>query len=286
MQRAQRGTESYGTRLQSLPVPDDTLLLRFQHDPKAAWDEFLDRYADVMFRHLQRLRFDYDDAMDCFTYVCEKLAEQDFRRLRGVRHTGKSGELTPWLLKVVERFSVSWIWSRDGRKRMFKPVGRLSARDQRVFELHFRAGLSPLAILEQLRIELHEEVSPGQVFDALERIHNVLSPNKRWRLLSNLARARGPASLDELREEPGSFEPVAEDSDPERELIHRQEEVRLQELIGALEPRLRLVVQLRYDDGLELGEIAGILRVSNARAKECLAEAAAELRSLLERKSR
>lgn len=265
---------------------DDELLRLFHRDGARAWDLFLDRYADAIFRHLQRLRFDYDDAMDSFTYICEKLAENDFRRLRTVRHTGQSGELTPWLLKVVERLSVNWIWSQKGRHRLFKPIAKLSESDRRVFEMHFRYGLSPVSIYEQLRVELQQEIALGDVFDALERIHGALSPVKRWRLMCQLTRARGALSLDQLRDDPDApFEPAAADDDPESGLMRREEEQRMERVLAMLNPRERLVVQLRYEDGLELREIAEILHLDNREVKEHMASASRTLRLALEKEA-
>jgi RNA polymerase sigma factor (sigma-70 family) len=268
------------------PPSDDDLLRLLQRNGQRAWDLFLDRYANKIFRHLQRLGFDYDDAMDCFTYVCEKLFENDFRRLRAVRHTGRSGELTPWLLKVVERLSVNWIWSQKGRHRLFKPIAELSESDRRVFELHFRRGLTPLAIHEQLRVELHQEIELGDVFDALERIHGALSPAKRWRLMCQLARGRGAVSLDQLRDDPDApFEPRAEDVDAETRMIEREEEERMESLLAMLTPRERLIVQLRYEEGLELRDIGAMLRIDEREVKEGLAKAARTLRRALEKEA-
>lgn len=268
------------------PPNDDELLRLFLRHGARAWDLFLDRYADVIFHHLQRLRFDYDDAMDCFTYICEKLVENDFRRMRAIHHTGRSGELTPWLLKVVERLSVNWIWSQKGRYRLFKPIAKLSKSDQRVFEMHFRYGLSPVSIYEQLRVELQQEMALGDVFDALERIHGALSPVKRWRLLCQLARARGALSLDQLRDDADApFEPAAADDDPESGLIRREEQQRMERVLAMLNPRERLIVQLRYEDGLEFREIAAILHLDDREVKEHMASASRTLRLALKKEA-
>ncbi len=111
-------------------ISDTDLLTLFRCDPQQAWKLFIDRYADFIFSHLHTSGFNYDQAMDRFVYVCEKLCEQDFRKLRMIRYAGRSGDLTPWLRKVIKNLCINWAWSAEGRRRLFKSVERLSPRDR------------------------------------------------------------------------------------------------------------------------------------------------------------
>lgn len=262
-------------------VTDDELLVLFRDDPSRAWGLFLDRHADPIFRQLQHLGFDYDQAMDRFTYICEKLSENGFRRMRAIRHTGKAGELTPWLRTVVERLCINWLWSTEGRDRMFRSIESLPAFDRRVFELHFRRGLTPGAIHETLRMEMQQDVALADVFDALENIFARLSPNRIWRLLSQLSRSRGPLSIDSLaRDEDGTFpfEPADPAMTPEEELIQREESEQAAQRIERLEARDRLILRMRYDDSLEPAEIARALRIDEEEVRRRLRSAVSSLR--------
>jgi RNA polymerase sigma factor (sigma-70 family) len=264
------------------PVTDDELLVLFREDPDRAWGLFLDRYADSMFRQLQRLGWDYDEAMDRFTYICEKLSEKGFRRMLAIRHTGTAGELTPWLRTVVERLSISWLWSVEGRDRMFRTIAALPALDQRVFELHFRHGLTPGAIHEQICVETQQPLAVADVFDALENIFARLSPNRIWRLLSQLSRTRGPLSIERLAERSDDsttpWEPADPGLTPEERLIQREESEQAGRLLDALPVRDRLILRMRYDDALDPAQIASLLRIDEDAVRNRLRAALTTLR--------
>lgn len=59
-------------------LSDTELLMLFHRDPQRAWELFIEKYADPLFSYLHNLGFNYDQAMDRFVYICEKLCEQDF----------------------------------------------------------------------------------------------------------------------------------------------------------------------------------------------------------------
>jgi DNA-directed RNA polymerase specialized sigma24 family protein len=259
-------------------LSDEEILLLFQSDPERAWRSFIDRYADAVYTELRRMGFDYDQAMDRFVFVFEKLAENDYRRLKTVRFAGRNGELTPWLSKVVRNLCVNWAWSEHGRRRLLKPIATMPRRDQRVFELYFWKGLSPALIHEQLRLE-HERIALVDVLDALERIFECLSQTKLWRLLSNLARHRAAVSLDESDEGTGlTLDPADTRSDPERSLLEREAVERLDSALADLRPRERLVVQFRYEEGMALTEIAEMLNINRRTVARMLEEVLEKLR--------
>jgi hypothetical protein len=251
-------------------LSDTELLALFHSQPQRAWEVFVERYADTIFSYLHHLGFDYDQAMDQFVYVCEKLCEQDFRRLKAVRYAGQRGELTPWLRTVIKNLSVSFIWSVEGRKRLLKPITKLPLYQQRIFELYFWKGLSPVVICEQLQLE-HQAISLIEVFDALETIFSHLSQKKLWRLMSKLSRVRGEVSLDEVDEESGVGIQIADRSaNPEEALLAREEDERLSQALAVLTPKERLLVQLRYEEGRALKEVAEMLRLNEGEVKAIL----------------
>lgn len=263
-------------------LSDVEVLTLFHRDPERAWELFIERYADVILSDLRRLGFDYDQAMDRFVYVCQKLCEDDFRRLKTIQHTGSKGDLTPWVRKVVKHLCINWVWSADGRKRLLKPIAQLPAREQRVFELYFWKGLLPSEIYELLRFGHQLDIDLIEVFDALERIFSHLSQKKLWRLMTSLARRRGAVSLDEIAEETGiSFDPVDAKPNPEEALIQKEAEERINRALDGLSPREQLIVQFRYEEGMAAKEIAEMLHVSEHEVKRSLKATLDKLRRVL-----
>lgn len=263
-------------------ISDGELLALFQQEPERAWSLFCEKHADFIYTVLRRAGFDYDAAMERFVYIFEKLCEQDFRRLRSIKYAGNEGDLTPWLRQVVRNMSINWLWSEDGRKRMFGFVTEMPKRSQRTFELYFWQGQTPFEIYETLRLEHDETVEVGDVFDSLEMIFARLSQKKLWRLLSGLNRSRKTLSLDyEDGETQIALEPVDEADDPEENLQKKEDLGRLTEALKNLSTREKLVVQFRYEETLTLGEIAKMLGWEEREAVNLHKSALYKLRKIL-----
>lgn len=262
-------------------ISDEELLALFHSEPLRAWEIFIDKHADTIFRTLQHAGFDYDQAMERFVYVCEKLSEQNFRRLRTIQYAGSLGELTPWLRLVVKRLSINWAWSQEGRDRLFTSISNLSKREQRIFELYFRGGLLPTEIHERL-LQEHERIELADVFESLENIFAHLSENKLWKLLSQLNRARQTLSLDETDEETGfQIEPVDECDNPEERLMRREENARFEKALESLSVKEKLVLEFRYEETLSVKEIAEMLKMEEREVKNLLKSSFYKLRKVL-----
>ncbi len=269
-----------GIKTSTVPLPDAELPSLFERDPRRAWELFNERYADVIFSHLQRLGFDYDQAMDRFVYICEKLCEQDFRRLKSIRYAGRFGDLKPWIQTVVKRLSINWAWSVNGRKRLLKPIQRLPLQEQRIFELYFWKGLLPSVIQEQIQLE-QKQISLPEVFEGLEHIFSVLSQKKLWRLVSNLVRIRRELSLDAVDDETGiGLELVDRKANPEETLMAKEAEDRMNRVLNGLSPRERLLIQFRYQEGMGVKEVAEMLKVPERDVRNELKSALAHLRAI------
>jgi len=252
-------------------LTDEKLLALFHEDGERAWDLFLDRYADFLLSCLRHLGFDHDEAMDRFVYVCEKLCEDDFRRFRSVRFLGSEGELIPWLRTVARNLSVSWAWSVDGRRRLFKSIAELPRRTQRVFELYFWQGLTPSRVYEELRAEEQEDMGFVTVLGELETIFAHLDDGQLWRLMSGLLRGREAVAVGVEDPRTGiAFEPPANDDGPEAALLRKERREDLERRLGELTARDRLILQLRYEESLSLAEVAEIVGVSVSTVKGSL----------------
>lgn len=251
---------------------DTELIELFRNDGDRAWNLFLDRHADFILSVLRHLGFDHDEAMDRFVFVCEKLAEDRYRRLRTVQFAGRDGELIPWLRTVVRNLAVSWAWSVDGRRRLFRSIEELPHRAQRVFELYFWQGMPPSNVYEALLSEGRwESITFKDVLEDLELIYQHLDAGQRWRLMSRLIRGREALSVGVEDPQTGLvFEPPANDDGPEAMLLRSERRAALERELETLAARDRLILQLRYEESLSLAEIARIVRVSVSTVKGSL----------------
>lgn len=263
----------------SRTLSDDQLLQYFATEPEAAWDLFIERYADLVLATLHHLGFDHDESMDRFVYICEKLCEHDFQRLRSIRHTGDRGELVPWLRTVVKNLSVSWAWSVDGRRRLFKSIADLPARQRRVFELYFWRGLTASEIHQQLRAETSQQLHLLDVLDALEDVFSHLNANQRWRLMSQLLRHRETLPIGPRDAEDGlAVDPPSPEADPETALLRQERQGAVDSALADLAARDRLILHLRYDEALTLAEVAQIMSLSLSTVKTSIRRSLSRLR--------
>jgi RNA polymerase sigma-70 factor, ECF subfamily len=77
------------------------------------------------------------------------------------------------------------------------------------------------------------------------------------------------------------FEEDAADADPERRMFNRQLGQRIEDALGELTPRERMVFELRHYQGLRLRNIGETLGTSEEAAKNCLFRATQKMRAVL-----
>jgi len=87
--------------------------------------------------------------------------------------------------------------------------------------------------------------------------------------------AEGP--IDRLE----SFEEDAAESDPERTMLNRQLKQKIEDALGDLTPRERMVFELRHYQGLRLRMIGEMLGTTEEAAKNCLFRATQKMRNVL-----
>lgn len=284
-----------------MPQPSDAeILARLTAEPESAWKLFLERHAETILALLARLGFTGDEAMDRFVYVCEKLTEDQFRRLRSVRFLGREGELIPWLAQVVRRLAINWAQSEEGRRRLFRPLERLPRRAQQAFELHFWHGLSAAEIWQRLRAEGETALTLLEVYEDLSTAFSALDATRRWRLLAQLHRRREPlaisptgaigaigaigGSTEGASEATPSFHPADPGPSPEADALRREEEALLGNVLGGLAARERLILRLHFDEGLALAEVAEVTGLSKRQAGRILRQLLDRLRAALAEK--
>jgi RNA polymerase sigma-70 factor (ECF subfamily) len=78
-----------------------------------------------------------------------------------------------------------------------------------------------------------------------------------------------------------SYEQEGAGSDPERTLWNRELKDRIEDALGGLTPRERMVFELRHYQGLRLRNIGEMLGTSEEAAKNCLFRATQKMRSVL-----
>jgi RNA polymerase sigma factor (sigma-70 family) len=266
---------------------EEEILARVRREGAGAWEEFLDGFAGVLFRVVALFADTYDERMDLFLYLCDRLREDGMRRVRAFQRRAEAPcRFSTYLTVVAKNLAVDFLRSKEGRYRPFSRVASLDETDRLLFEYHLRDGASmeeTRSLLEGrhgIRLSLEEASRRAGAVGA------TLSANQRWKLLARLASRRRTLSIDPveeaaLRDDRPALPLPGPGGDPEQPLREREARRILQEALAAVGPRQRLALTLRFRDSLSAQEVARTLAVSASQAEALIRDAVAEVRRRL-----
>lgn len=205
---------------------ENILIQLNSREPHDAWDRFLHFYAALIFQVARHFESDPDRTSDCFQFICERLCEDRFRRLRRFKPDG-SATFSTWLRAVVRNLCLDWRRKEFGRRRPFRSISRLSHLDQEVFRCIYQRGMSTDETVLSLQSSF-SAVTARRIAESRERIEQQLTTKQRWLLgarsmKKSVSAFDGPEGLPLTIPDPGL--------DPEAQAL-------LAERQGALAPAL------------------------------------------------
>ncbi len=103
----------------------------------AGWVAFLETYSTVLHSFARQFEVDNCTSGDCFEFVCAKLSDNNFRRLKAFKPEGPA-KFRTWLTAVTANLCRDWRRSAYGRQRLPESVRQLPEFDQLVFECLFQ----------------------------------------------------------------------------------------------------------------------------------------------------
>lgn len=220
----------------------------------AAWASFVDLYSPLIMKAVHQFEFEQDRAGECYLYICEKLCDNGFQRLLKF-NTGGRAQFSTWLSTVVYHLCVDWHRREYGRAQLLPAITALPAFDQSVFRLHFEQSMDREACLQTLRDEF-PDLTRQQLSDAVARVHRVLTPRQRWQLSVRQRRRQGGDHRVEGLVDTGPA--------PEEAAHTTQEQARLRRAMETLDSDQRLILQLRFQQGLTLKKIGEVMHLGDA----------------------
>lgn len=238
------------------PVAARDRLARLGSDDPDAWPEFLREYAPVLLQVARDVERDPDAVSDAFLFICEQLAARRCAKLRQFNPDGTASFLT-WLRVVAWNLAIDARRRRLGRFRPLAAIRGLPLLQQRLFRLRHEEGLT----FDQAFATLQPEfpgLMPAALNDADEQVARRLDSRQRWLLATRRPRVE---SMDSVLDESGAevtLELQDEAPDPQWRLLAEQDRARLTQALARLEPAERLLLQLRYEEGLTLARVAHV----------------------------
>ncbi len=236
-----------------------SLTRRFLTDPARAYHDLLVLYAEMIKRMIRRFFRDWDDVMDVFTSVCERLQANDYAALRRFK---QGSPLEPWLSVITSNAS------RDKARR--NRVGgappslleKLEPFERLVYRAHYLQRAEHDVIAETASARLGTTYSTADVRDAIVRIDTLLGVEKRWSILHLIALRARSVSVDELIDL--GLDPVAdEEADFEEVTSERAQRKQLTAAFDEMEDEDKLLIQLRFEQNLTAVQIADVMGYDN-----------------------
>lgn len=241
-------------------------------DPKSAWENFLLWYSDLIYTVIKQFARDQDDAGDCFLFICEKLADKHYRRLRAFRPDGRARFFT-WLRAVARNLCLDWHRARFGRRQAFRSIAKLGAVQQHIFTLIFQKSLPTEEAWKALAAAF-----PGILYEEFERecekVRGLLTSRQLW-LLSTATRSE--ESLESDQENKLVLELLDPRPDPETVAALQQTHTAVTNALARLDEGNRLLMRLRFSEGLSLQAVAELLGLKDAQTADRRIQAALEL---------
>lgn len=228
-------------------------------DAGPAWVAFLNRFSRLIMNTANQFEYEQDRINECFLFVCEKLNDDGFRRLLKFNTRG-SAKFHTWLGTVVFNLCVDWHRKEFGRVILLPAITALPAFDQSVYRLVIEQGMNKEASFQTLRADF-PELTRAMVAIALSRIYSLLTPRQRWQIsVRNRGRKQTRGGLDQ-----GQVERLPDPgSGPETQAQKQQELEAMQNAMTQLPTDQRLLLRLRYQEGLSLKKIAQLKKLGDA----------------------
>ena len=224
-------------------------------DSDTAWDLFLSSHRGLILATVRHYVQDYDDVMDVFARVCERLRADRLARLR--RYADKpqdfhTARFSTWLVAVLRNLIIDWFRHRDGRKQLSTAARALPPVQRHIYEHVFLNGRSHVEAYELLASR-ESGLTFGQFLKALAATYRAVSTGRRGFLAADLA---GPVHLtpDALPDEQATLNREPEDSPA------------LLDALQALPLDEQMAIQLFVLEELPAAEVARLVGWPNAKA--------------------
>jgi RNA polymerase sigma factor (sigma-70 family) len=106
----------------------------------AGWQKFVLKYANVIYRAIDKYCDDYDEKMAVFLHILEKLREECFSRLSRFEGNAK---LSTWLTVVSRHLALDFLRAKYGRDFRLKKIRVVSYDAAPSFLKHLAGTLTP-----------------------------------------------------------------------------------------------------------------------------------------------
>jgi RNA polymerase sigma factor (sigma-70 family) len=245
-----------------------------------AWPAFLQEFSPLILQVVRRHERQTDRVADCYLFVCEHLAADNAARLRRFRTDG-AATFDTWLRLIVHNLWLDWRRREFGRYRPPVTIGSASRLEQDIFGLRWEQGL-PADQAYGILSGRHPGLTWAAFEQADEGLARRLSARQRWLLITRRPRLDPLVRPDDEGNERDREDLAAEGPTPEDQTLFRSRRQELARALEQLDAEDRLIVRLRFEQGLTLEEVGqaagcGDAKRTDRRIRSILARLRAQL---------
>ncbi len=249
-------------------------LTRENPEQALAWRTFLKRYSKLILKIAWRYSYNYDEVMDKYLFICSKLKEDNYKKLKQFNiYDKKRPKLSTWLTIIIRHLCVDEIRKRTGRNRYPLAVMRLDDFHRKVFDLYYLKGHS-ISEIEEMGISKLSNKKYSSVSQAVNFIHKSISSKTETKFKKSVEK-----SFVEFDEK------YMTKFDNENEDFLKVFNEKIDRLIDDLPDTDGMIIKLKYWEGLSVTEIAKIVRCSRREVCNRLEHSLKILKKLAEDKA-
>lgn len=216
-----------------------------------AWKQFLQAFSPTIVAVVRQYEPGKQGLQDGFLFVCEKLSDNQFRRLTAWKEQ-EGVAFTGWLRAVVSRLCVDWYRKQHGRPRPFRSIAKLSELERQVYHCRFEQGMSIQSCHATLSA-CYTELTAIQLAGIIRKLNVVLTSRQHW-LLS--VRQSATVSLDSAQSDRSIPADLVNEQTPASFAASEETSAQLETALNELTDEQQLLLKLRYRHGLALKEVA------------------------------
>jgi RNA polymerase sigma factor (sigma-70 family) len=248
--------------MQGHPV-EQMLIGLASEDWGQAWSEFLEIYSPLILQVVHQFENEEEHAGECFLFVCEQLSANGCRRLRHFEPAGPA-KFSTWLRVVARNLCLDWRRKEIGRPRVLRSVSRLGALDQQVVDCVYERGMSLRETLLTLQAS-HPKLTEEQLSDSLQRVRESLSARQLWLLGRRHTKIQSLERDSATGDGTVATQIAASDPSPEALAEFAERRSALTRALSCLDKDERLLLRLRYEEGLTLEQVSRLAGLGNAQ---------------------
>jgi RNA polymerase sigma factor (sigma-70 family) len=219
-----------------------------------AWTQFLQVFSSTIVAVVRQYEHAEQGLEDGFLFVCEKLSDNQFRRLTAWKEQ-EGVAFAGWLRAVVSRLCVDWYRKQHGRPRPFRSIAKLSELEKQVYHCRFQQGMSIQSCQAELSAR-YTELTEIRLAGIIRKLNVMLTPRQHW-LLS--VRQSATMSLESIRSDHSSPPALINEETPAAFAASEETSARLETALTELTDEQQLLLKLRYRHGLALKEVARLV---------------------------